>query len=304
VTSLEPTYRVSPAFTEISRQVTASGAFLASVSTRSHRARLPKPHSRYIERMLPHLLRYDVLGVLVDDVREDDVLAFVRARLRSRIPGQIVTVNAEYVILATGNPEFARVLRNAALATPDGAGVVWAMRRQGCRISRRVGGSDLIWSIALVASQENAGVYLLGGADGVAAEVAEALRQAIPGVRVVGIHAGSPSLEEEAAIVDSIRQSGAGVLFVAYGAPPQDIWVERNVRATGVAIAMGVGGTFDYVSGRAKRAPRWMRDTGLDWAWRLIMQPWRWRRMLALPVFVWRVLRSRPSAPIQRGLAP
>jgi N-acetylglucosaminyldiphosphoundecaprenol N-acetyl-beta-D-mannosaminyltransferase len=93
-----------------------------------------------------------------------------------------------------------------------------------------------------------------------------------------------------------VRASRANLLFVAYGAPEQDIWIARNLARSGAAIAMGVGGSFDYVAGRARRAPVWMRERGLDWLWRLARQPWRWRRMLVLPRFAWLVWRQGPGA--------
>jgi N-acetylglucosaminyldiphosphoundecaprenol N-acetyl-beta-D-mannosaminyltransferase len=91
-----------------------------------------------------------------------------------------------------------------------------------------------------------------------------------------------------------VRETKADILFVAFGAPDQDIWIAENLPATGVSIAMGVGGSFDYVAGVARRAPRWMQDHGLDWLWRLAREPWRWKRMTVLPTFAWLVLRTRP----------
>ena len=113
------------------------------------------------------------------------------------------------------------------------------------------------------------------------------------GKGIVGTHAGSPALEEEGEIVCMIQRAKPDVLFVAYGAPQQDKWVSRNLERLGVPVAMGVGGAFDFISGRAKRAPRWVQHLGLEWLHRLYREPWRWRRMLALPRFVWLVLLER-----------
>jgi N-acetylglucosaminyldiphosphoundecaprenol N-acetyl-beta-D-mannosaminyltransferase len=237
--------------------------------------------------------RFDVLGVPVAAVTAQDVLAFVRRRIEQRMPGQIVTVNAEFVMRAHRDPAFAAVLRDAALATPDGAGVVWAMRRQGAQIRDRVGGADLIWSLSEQSAQLGHRLFLLGGTEGVAAVAAERLKRRFPGLTVAGTYAGSPAPSEEASIVDLIRRSQANIVLVAFGAPAQDIWIARNLRATGAAIGMGVGGSFDYVAGTVRRAPIWMRQRGLEWLWRLAHQPWRLRRALALPRFAWMVWRSR-----------
>lgn len=236
--------------------------------------------------------RVDVLGVGVDPVTEEDVLELVWRRVEQRSPAQIVTVNAEYVMLARKDEEFAALLARAEFATPDGAGVVWAMRRKGATIRERVGGADLIWSMCERAAALGQRVFFLGGSPGVAAETAARLQHAFPGLVVAGTCSGSPERSEEASIVDLIRRSKADIIFVAFGAPRQDVWVARNLRRTGAAIGIGVGGSFDYIAGTARRAPVWMRKRGLEWLWRLIRQPRRWRRMLALPRFVWMVCTS------------
>jgi N-acetylglucosaminyldiphosphoundecaprenol N-acetyl-beta-D-mannosaminyltransferase len=233
--------------------------------------------------------RHFVLGVPVDGVTEADVLSVARQAVEAGRPVQIVTVNAEYVVMAQGNEFFLGVLKRAELATPDGAGVVWALRRRGVML-RRLGGSDLIWSLSEQAAQRGHRVFFLGAAEGVAGEVARRLSVRYPGLLVAGTLSGSARAEEEAEIVSAIRSSGADVLFVAYGAPAQDLWIARNVQRLGVSVAIGVGGSFDYVAGKTQRAPVWMRERGLDWLWRLVKQPWRWRRMLALPRFILLVL--------------
>ena len=241
-----------------------------------------------------------VLGVEVHCVQESDVLDFVLERIRKREVAQIVTVNAEFVMIARHNRSFRDTLAAAHLATPDGAGVVWAARRKGATIRRRVGGSDLIWSLSRQAAEHGHGVFLLGAAEGVAASAARRLQDEIPTLVISGTHAGSPTPIEEDSIVDLVRLSGAQILFVAFGAPEQDLWLARNLARSGAVVGMGVGGSFDYLAGTARRAPVWMQERGMDWLWRLIQQPWRWRRMLALPRFAWAVLRegrteSRPG---------
>jgi N-acetylglucosaminyldiphosphoundecaprenol N-acetyl-beta-D-mannosaminyltransferase len=111
-----------------------------------------------------------------------------------------------------------------------------------------------------------------------------------PGLAIAGTYAGSPALEEEEAILERIRTANADVLFVAYGAPAQDLWIYRNLERLPVAVAMGVGGAFDFLSGRQRRAPRSMQRAGLEWLYRLYREPWRWKRMLAIPRFVLYVL--------------
>ena len=133
----------------------------------------------------------------------------------------------------------------------------------------------------------------MGAAEGVARAAAEQLRRRHPGLDVVGTHAGSPAPEDEDEIVGNITRARPDILFVAYGAPQQEKWIARNLGRLGVPVAMGVGGAFDFISGHAKRAPGWMRRFGLEWLYRLCHEPWRWRRMLALPRFACLVLRAR-----------
>jgi N-acetylglucosaminyldiphosphoundecaprenol N-acetyl-beta-D-mannosaminyltransferase len=114
-----------------------------------------------------------------------------------------------------------------------------------------------------------------------------------PNLQIVGTYSGSPAVEEEDEIVALVKQAGPDILFVAYGAPQQDKWIARNLEKLGVPLAMGVGGTLDFIAGVAVRAPRWVQRLGLEWLHRLCREPWRWRRMLALPRFVWLVILRR-----------
>jgi N-acetylglucosaminyldiphosphoundecaprenol N-acetyl-beta-D-mannosaminyltransferase len=239
-----------------------------------------------------------VLGTPVDAVTTEDVLAFVRDHISAREPARIVTVNAEFVMLGRRNPQFREAVASAGLATADGAGVLWAVRRMGARLPSRVGGSDLVWVLSEQAASLGHRIFLLGGAPGVAAATGMRLRERYPDLNVVGTYPGSPKPSDCDHIVDLIRRSQADILFVAFGAPQQDMWIAENLLKTRVSVAMGVGGSFDYVAGVARRAPRWMQDHGLDWLWRLLRQPWRWKRMTVLPAFVWLVLRE---AKVEKG---
>jgi len=226
-----------------------------------------------------------VLGVPVENVTESDVLSFVADHVASRQPAQIATVNAEFVMHARRNPEFMRVLRQSQLRTPDGAGVVFAARLRGCHIPGRVGGSDLVWSIAEQSARLGHRLFLLGGAEGVARKAAEVLSARYSGLCVAGTLSGSPRPEDDQTQLNVIRAAKPDILLVAFGAPWQELWIGRMKNQLGVPVVMGVGGSFDYVAGVASRAPVWMQDAGLDWLYRLVHQPRRWRRMSVLPLF-------------------
>lgn len=234
-----------------------------------------------------------ILGVPVDIVTEDEVLALVRDSIDARSLRHIITINAEYVMRARRDPAFRTLLWQSDLNTPDGTGVVWAARRRGCTIATRVGGADLIWSVACQAERRDDRLFLLGGEPGVAGEVAAQLQKFYPRLRIAGAHAGTSSANRDAEQVALVREAQPDILFVAFGSPAQDFWIARNKLELNVPVTMGVGGTFDYVAGRARRAPRWMQNAGLDWLWRLCQQPWRWRRMLVLIPFGWLALVRR-----------
>jgi N-acetylglucosaminyldiphosphoundecaprenol N-acetyl-beta-D-mannosaminyltransferase len=129
----------------------------------------------------------------------------------------------------------------------------------------------------------------------VAEAAARILSSRYPGLQVVGTFAGSPADEEAQGIIARIRQARPDVLFVAYGAPAQDLWIARHREALGVPVMMGVGGAFDHIAGVRRRAPLWVQRLNLEWLFRLITQPWRWRRQLALPQFAWLVLTARTA---------
>jgi N-acetylglucosaminyldiphosphoundecaprenol N-acetyl-beta-D-mannosaminyltransferase len=207
-------------------------------------------------------------------------------------PHLVATVNPEFVMRANEDNDFARVLDSADLCLPDGTGVVWAARRQGCRIDGPVAGSDMVPLLAAMCARRGFPLFLLGAAPGVADKLASNLRSEHPDLQVAA-HSGNPDPSEDAETLRLIHQHHTQVLLVAYGHPKQELWIDRLKNRLGVAVAMGVGGTFDYLTGRVPRAPEWMRKTGLEWSYRLWKQPWRARRMAVLPVYAIKVLRSR-----------
>jgi N-acetylglucosaminyldiphosphoundecaprenol N-acetyl-beta-D-mannosaminyltransferase len=213
----------------------------------------------------------------------------VRARGRVRL---VATVNPEFVMRARADEAFRHALEEAALCVPDGAGVVWAMRRQGCLEQRRVTGVDLVPQLCRLCVRNGWRPFLLGAMPGVAAEAARRLEDQVPGLAVAGTHPGSPGPEGDEESLRRIRAARPDVLLVAYGHPKQELWVARNRDRLQVPVAAGVGGAFDFIAGRARRAPRAVQGVHLEWLWRLAMAPWRIRRMAVLPVYAVQVLRS------------
>ena len=203
----------------------------------------------------------------------------------------VATLNPEFVMRAQQDREFARVLGSAELCLPDGVGVVWAARRQGCALREPVAGVDLVEPIAHMCARRGFKLFLLGAAPGVAATLADELRAGSVTLDVAS-HSGSPDPSQDEETLKLIHEHGTQVLLVAYGAPAQELWVDRLRNRLGVGVAVGVGGAFDYLTGRVPRAPAWMRGAGLEWLHRLIRQPWRIRRMAVLPIYALKVLST------------
>lgn len=244
--------------------------------------------------------RIHILGLPVDAITYETWLAQIGVWInhnRANSPDErrarhVCTTNPEFMMVAQDDVNFRNILRRADLCVPDGVGLLWAARRLGHSLPERVTGSDGVPRIAERAARAGWRLYLLGAAPGVAEKAAEVLQARFPGLQIAGTRSGSPALEEEDALVAYVNASGADILFVAYGAPQQDKWIARNLPRLNVSMAMGVGGAFDFIAGIVPRAPVWMREAGLEWLFRLYLQPWRMRRMLRLPRFVWAVLRQ------------
>jgi len=206
-------------------------------------------------------------------------------------PRRVVTLNPEYLYRALSQPHLLEPVRRADLVTPDGEGIVWAGRLAGIPFPERVTGIDLMLRLAARAASEGWRVYLLGAAPGVAAEAAERLCRLYPGLQVAGTHHGYFDPGDEAKVAAAVKRAAPQLLFVALGAPKQELWIHRHVDNLGSVVAMGVGGSFDVLAGRVARAPAWMRRVKLEWLGRLLREPSRWRRMLVLPRFAWLVIK-------------
>ncbi len=248
------------------------------------------------------------MGVRVADVTNAEAVSliacWVEQARRGQLahPQQVVTTNPEFVMAARRDRRFRALLNTAALSTPDGQGLIWASRLLPThRLRARAPGVELVEQLAALAAAQELRIFLLGAAPGVAEATAQTLAGRYPGFVAAGCYSGSPAPDEEAAICQLVMAAHPDILLVAYGAPKQDYWIERNLKAgrlqTPLAVAIGVGGAFDFISGKAIRAPRIMRRLGLEWLHRLYRQPWRYRRILTVIHFgllsLWQAFKLR-----------
>lgn len=265
-----------------------------------------------------------ILGVEIDRVTFSSAVEQIEGFIEHGQPHQVVTVNPEFIMRAQTDRAFRKILNEADLAVPDGAGLLWASRvlnrraRQTARWPRRyktnqstlilperVTGTDLLPALAARAAENGWKIYLLGGAPGVAQRTAEVLKKHWSELRVVGAEsgplitdAGKPlNVDQDAlltATLERIIHTKPDLLFVALGAPKQDRFIARFRSDLKVPVMMGVGGAFDFIIGSAKRAPRIFQILWLEWLWRLIMEPRRagriWTAAVRFPLAVWRAI--------------
>jgi polysaccharide pyruvyl transferase CsaB len=249
--------------------------------------------------------KVNVLGARIDRLTMGETIERIRGFINNGFnngfpntgqPRHVITLNAEIVYQAQFNLALLELINRADMVTPDGAGVVWASRYLGQPVPERVTGIDLVNTLAPVAEAAGWKLFLLGGAPGVAKEAGQKLSERYPRLLIAGTYHGYWQLDsaEEQKILELIDQTHPDILLVALGAPRQEFWIRRQLDQgrLKVPVSVGVGGSLDVISGRAQRAPAWMCRLQLEWLGRLIREPWRWRRMLALPKFVLRVWRQ------------
>jgi N-acetylglucosaminyldiphosphoundecaprenol N-acetyl-beta-D-mannosaminyltransferase len=236
---------------------------------------------------------HSILGLAIDCPTAAQLQPWLLERIAAREPVHVVTVNAEMAYAAALDAAQYQLLSQADVIIPDGIGVVWALRRQGVA-QERLPGVELVESLLRHSGQQGApAIYILGSSQA----TLDALKDIIPArfgpAHIVGMRNGFFTAAEEAEIVAGIQAAAPDVLLVALGVPKQEQFIARHRQALNVPLMMGVGGSFDVISGRLQRAPLWMRRLHLEWFYRLLQQPSRWRRMLALPKFVLKVLATR-----------
>lgn len=248
------------------------------------------------------LQRITLLGVPIDLLSERQALDRLLSLLVNGGQYHVMTPNNEMLVHAAYHPAFHLLLRRTTLNLADSTGLQFAARLTRQPVPRRVTGADTMQALCRELGPEHP-VFLLGAAPGVAERAANELCRMNPSLSIVGTHSGSPRPEDAAEIVTKINASGAHVLFVAYGAPAQDVWIDKyRPDLQTVRVAMGVGGTFDFLAGVQRRAPAWLRAVGLEWAWRFAREPRRYRRMWnALAVFPYLVLRYGVRSPSAKG---
>ena len=230
----------------------------------------------------------NILGVKIDDITMEEAVSTVGIWLSKPGKHYIVTPNPEFLVTAKSDNQFQMILNRSDLSIPDGVGLKLA------GVKNRVSGADLMERLISLSAEKGYRIGFLGGDKGVADLCAERLSKKFPQLKISFTEAG-PDIDSLKRLPCSASTSsaslamtkGCDILFVAFGHPKQEYWIAENLEKIPVKVAMGVGGAFDYISGRVPRAPNWIRSLGLEWLFRLILQPWRVKRQLALIRYIY-----------------
>lgn len=233
-------------------------------------------------------MKTSILGVGITNATKSEVLEYIGDILRLKNKKLFVsTPNPEMVVAAQGNPELMRLLNNADLALCDGVGLLLAGYILGKELKERITGIDMMESLCQMGVDQAMNIGLLGARLGVAERAAKCLREKYPALKITYTASEWDS--------KTFPKEGLDILFVAYGFPKQEQWIKQYLPKLSVRLAMGVGGSFDMISGEVRRAPFIVRMIGFEWLYRLIRQPWRWRRQLALLSFIKLVFMAKLS---------
>ncbi len=246
--------------------------------------------------------KVDIMGVGVHPFTLEEAAAVIAGwieQARSRVGSvggeayrahQVITLNPEMLCSARHDPALWGLLNQGDLVVPDGYGIIWAGERFGCPFPERVTGIDLVQALAARAAGAGWRLYLLGGAPGVAEAAAANLQRQHPGLQVAGTGHGYFTRAEVPAVLGRIRTAGPDLLLAGMGFPRQEYFIRDHCQDLGLPVAVGVGGSFDVISGRLRRSPLWIQRLRLEWLFRIFQEPARWRRLLVLPRFIGMVL--------------
>ncbi len=230
-------------------------------------------------------IRKQIMTIGFDDVTLQEAVAFAMEKINTRERCRVVTPNAEFAMEAKKNPRFLRILNDSQLVLADGISVVYASRIIGNPLSGRVTGVSFAQALCEALAKQGGRLYLLGAKPGVAEQAGEKLKEAYPGLVIAGTHDGY--FQDARPVVEGINAARPDAMLVCLGAPKQEYFMEEQDGALEVPVMAGLGGSMDVLAGNVRRAPAFFQKAGLEWFYRLIKEPWRFRRMAKLPLYLW-----------------
>lgn len=243
------------------------------------------------------MVRNTLLGITLPN----ETIAIILEKIKKYLSAQkefchIVSLNPENLVIARKSSEFKKVIETAQIKIIDGVGIVLAARTLGMTIGKRISGVNLMKNLIVYAGESSLTVLFLGGRPNLANTLAECYGERFSEAKFIGIEGfkniHKQTITEKKKIMSIVRQNKPHLIFTAFGSPWQELWLARHKRQFNGMVCMGVGGAFDFLAGRVKRAPTWIQRIGLEWLYRLLRQPWRWRRQVRLIEFIWLVLKE------------
>ena len=229
-------------------------------------------------------MRIDIMGVGFDSLTLPEAVECAEALIAERRAAYVVTPNPEIVMTCWDNPDAMEAVQNADLVLPDGVGVVYGAKILGTPLKEKLPGIDFATELMRRLAMRGGSVYLLGAKPGIAEMAGERMKSQFPGLIVCGVHDGY--FQEDAPVIEEINALQPDLLLVCLGAPKQELWMRRNAPALKVGLMAGLGGSLDVFAGTVKRAPVFFQKFGLEWFYRLVKEPWRIKRMMKLPKFL------------------
>lgn len=245
-------------------------------------------------------MKINIAGTQIDKYSFDEVVGRIVDQAFSKdSPEYVVTPNAQHILTLQKDTHFREIYGKAFLVVPDGVSLLWAAKFLQTPLEGRVNGTDLFERLCAIAAEKGLKIFLLGGRPGAADKAAEILQARYPDLKIVGTHCppyGFESNSAELALINAkIQAATPHILFVGLGAPKQENWIYANYQQLNVPISIGIGVSFELVAGMVQRAPVLMQKSGLEWLFRLIVEPKRlWQRyVVGNPLFIWLVLKQK-----------
>jgi N-acetylglucosaminyldiphosphoundecaprenol N-acetyl-beta-D-mannosaminyltransferase len=235
----------------------------------------------------------DFAGINIDNLNFEEALQKVKNFFSQNGQFLIVTPNPEMIVACQKDDQFKKIINSADLRLPDGVSMLVISRLLGCPLKERITGIDFLYKLCELAKDTGWRIFLLGSTDGVVKNAKENLEKSYPGMKIVGVHHGFFAKNEEKEIVTQIKDLKVDILFAGLGARKQEEFLAGNMKDLGIKVGMGVGGSFDVISGKKKRAPKWVQKLYIEWLYRLVTEPKRWKRQLALLKFLWLMFLKR-----------
>ncbi len=235
--------------------------------------------------------KINIVGVQIDNLSKDEAIAKIDSFIISKNPHYVVTPYSEMIVFAREDEIYRGALNQAHLSLPDGIGIIFAAKFFGMKIKERIVGRKFIFDLAKLSESKKYSMALVGGLDDVATKTADKLKEIFPNLKI-NLTLSPPAFDES--VIQKISESNSDILLIGYSPPKQELWLSQNYLKLNTKVAIGLGGTFDYLAGKHPVPPNFMHQMGLEWFWRLITQPWRIKRIWnAVPVFIWKVFKYK-----------